>query len=72
MMLDFMNKFATAFAAGVLIGVLVMAAVWEVAIGGDVIEVGDNHYVGIEFGDLEGWFEFDPDQPVTFIKVVYE
>ncbi len=56
---------------------VLFAAQW-MGTAGDVMVVDGQHYVNV--GGSVGsnsrsngdWFEFDPDQPITFIKVVDE
>ncbi len=63
---------------GAILMMLVLFAVQWMGTAGDVMVIDGQHYVNV--GQSIGsnsrsngdWFEFDPDQPITFIKVVDE
>ena len=61
---------------GAILMMFLLFTVEGIATVGDVMVVDGQYYVNVgrsvgsnvnSYGD---WFEFDPDQPVTFIKVV--
>jgi len=57
-----------AFVIGMFVGVLILAFVTMFNTVGDVIDVDGRNFVNIVV-DGKQWFEFNPDQPVTFTKV---
>lgn len=62
---------------GMILGVFFMLITEWVDTAGDVMVVDGQHYVNVGksvgSNSIHGdWFEFDPDQPITFVKVVDE
>ena len=57
------------FLIGLTLGLLIVAFATTVAllgdIRGDVMEVGDRHFVNVELD----WYEYDPTEPIEFTKV---